>query len=287
MSLPSNIRASPRLKDAEIPVGSHDALYRQLVLAVRTLFHVCKLVHADLSEYNLLYHRGQLAIIDVSQSVEHDHPHAFDFLRSDVRNIEGFFSRAGVRGLGSRRCFEFITRDDVLGSRESESLSDMSPAEGEAQALERWLAQVAEQDEDDENVDEDGGVSGSKDADARAHEDEVFLRSYIPRTLNEVYDPERDVGVLARGEGKNLIYADTIGIVDQSHPVTNGHAEGDSKGTDEVDEEDEEEAIEEDTEDKPFEPRQPRGHRNEDKEAKKVSSSPFMNISHFTRPLSG
>ena len=42
------------------------------------------------------------------------------------------------------------------------------------------------------------------------------MRSYIPRTLNEVYDPERDVGVLSRGEGAKLIYKDTIGIVGPS-----------------------------------------------------------------------
>ena len=51
-------------------------------------------------------------------------------------------------------------------------------------------------------------------ASTAAHEDSVFLGSYIPRSLNEVYDPERDVAALKRGEGKNLIYADTIGLVE-------------------------------------------------------------------------
>jgi serine/threonine-protein kinase RIO1 len=38
-----------------------------LVQDVRTMFQVCRLVHADLSEYNILYFEGRLAIIDVSQ----------------------------------------------------------------------------------------------------------------------------------------------------------------------------------------------------------------------------
>lgn len=38
-----------------------------LVQDVRTMFQVCRLVHADLSEYNILYYAGRLAIIDVSQ----------------------------------------------------------------------------------------------------------------------------------------------------------------------------------------------------------------------------
>ena len=34
---------------------------------MRRLHHCCRLVHGDLSEYNMLYHQGQLFIIDVSQ----------------------------------------------------------------------------------------------------------------------------------------------------------------------------------------------------------------------------
>lgn len=35
------------------------------------------------------YHNGDAYIIDVSQSVEHDHPHALEFLRKDCSNING------------------------------------------------------------------------------------------------------------------------------------------------------------------------------------------------------
>jgi serine/threonine-protein kinase RIO1 len=35
------------------------------------------------------YHEGNLYVIDVSQSVEHDHPHALEFLRKDCTNVTG------------------------------------------------------------------------------------------------------------------------------------------------------------------------------------------------------
>ena len=35
------------------------------------------------------YHEGTLYVIDVSQSVEHDHPHALEFLRKDCTNVNG------------------------------------------------------------------------------------------------------------------------------------------------------------------------------------------------------
>lgn len=63
---------------------------------MRDLYRQCRLVHADLSEYNLIVCDEQLYIIDVSQSVEHDHPHSLDFLRSDCSNVTKFFHERGV-----------------------------------------------------------------------------------------------------------------------------------------------------------------------------------------------
>jgi RIO kinase 1 len=59
--------AAPRLKDANLSVKRSQEAYRELLLAMRTMFQKCRLVHADLSEYNILYHEGRLVIIDVSQ----------------------------------------------------------------------------------------------------------------------------------------------------------------------------------------------------------------------------
>ncbi len=51
------------------------------------------LVHADLSEYNILFYRNNPYIIDVGQSVSVKHPMALEFLRRDIKNINNFFSR--------------------------------------------------------------------------------------------------------------------------------------------------------------------------------------------------
>lgn len=48
-------RAYPRLKDAQLDASKYPVLYYQLIKNVRTMYQVCKLVHADLSEYNILY----------------------------------------------------------------------------------------------------------------------------------------------------------------------------------------------------------------------------------------
>ena len=108
-----------------------EPLYLQLVRDMRTLYRVCKLVHADLSEFNTLVLDGRLYIIDVSQSVEHDHPHALEFLRSDCNNVTKFFRfdfcllyksayfrELGVPVVPLRKLFELIVdplvRDDQV-----------------------------------------------------------------------------------------------------------------------------------------------------------------------------
>jgi RIO kinase 1 len=51
--------AWPQLKDAVIPPDVEDAvyakLYKQIIGEMRIMYQVCQLVHADLSEFNLLY----------------------------------------------------------------------------------------------------------------------------------------------------------------------------------------------------------------------------------------
>ncbi|KAE9393171.1 RIO1-domain-containing protein [Gymnopus androsaceus JB14] len=267
--------ASPRLKDAQLSVAESIDLYIEMVLAVRKMFHQCKLVHADLSEYNILFHEGHLWIIDVSQSVEHDHPSAFDFLRKDLSNVEEFFGRLGVKRIGLRRVFEFVIKDNLATSSETPSDEDV---------LRKWIEETP--------LNED--ATGEDGESAAAHEDSVFKQSYIPRTLNELYDPERDIEAVERGEGATLIYADTIGLVDSSSTIEpqvkasrstaavrfatvdeSGNEVSEVQQNDSDSESDSGSDVEADGEDADagsagvYQERKPRGHRHEDREAKK------------------
>lgn len=60
------------------------------------MLHSSSQQYLDLSEYNMLYHNGTLFVIDVSQSVEHDHPHSLQFLRSDIINVNACLFHAEV-----------------------------------------------------------------------------------------------------------------------------------------------------------------------------------------------
>lgn len=48
-------RAYPRLKDAAVEEDLYPVLYHQVLKDMRIMYQTCRLVHADLSEFNLLY----------------------------------------------------------------------------------------------------------------------------------------------------------------------------------------------------------------------------------------
>lgn len=62
-------------------------------------------------------------IIDVSQSVDLDHPKALDFLREDARHVNDFFRRRGVATLTERELFDFATDAAINDENEEEVLA--------------------------------------------------------------------------------------------------------------------------------------------------------------------
>ncbi|KJP88757.1 Atypical/RIO/RIO1 protein kinase [Plasmodium fragile] len=85
--------ACPKMKDLILSPLKWKELYIECICILRQLFCSCKLVHADFSEYNLLYFYNHIYIIDVSQSMEHDHPYSLEFLKRDCVNITNFFKK--------------------------------------------------------------------------------------------------------------------------------------------------------------------------------------------------
>ncbi|CDW91407.1 serine threonine-protein kinase rio1 [Stylonychia lemnae] len=147
---------APRLKDADII--DIQQTYTDVLFIMRRMYQMCRLVHADFSEYNMLYYNGEVYVIDVSQSVEHDHPMALDFLRRDCANVNDFFKKRGLQVLNTQQTFDFVT--DFQIQDESQALADLF----------------------------------SKVKDIISAEDEVtdrvFSQSYIPRTLQELAPDE-------------------------------------------------------------------------------------------------
>lgn len=50
----------------------------------------------------------QLYMIDVSQSVEPEHPMSLDFLRMDIKNVNLYFEKMGINIFPERVIFQFV-----------------------------------------------------------------------------------------------------------------------------------------------------------------------------------
>ncbi|GIL77701.1 hypothetical protein Vretimale_6760 [Volvox reticuliferus] len=179
--------AAPRLRDAGLPLQRLRSAYTEMLLVLRNLYQKCRLVHADLSEYNILYHKGELYIIDVSQAVDLDHPKALDFLREDCKHVNDYFRRAGVATLTVRETFEFVVDPAINGENVDAALERLSEL-----AASRPIDVVPEEE-----------VAAA-----------VFHQAYIPRRLEEVVNFERDHERLQRGgkETEGIYYTTITGM---------------------------------------------------------------------------
>eukprot|EP00899_Mesostigma_viride_P025336 jgi/Mesvir1/5988/Mv00739-RA.1 len=170
--------AAPRLKDAELPPSKWQSLYTECVLILRKMYQKCRLVHGDFSEYNILYYKGSVFVIDVSQAVELDHPRALDFLREDCLHVRDFFQKKGVLAPGVRAMFDFITDTTITDENVDE-------------CLQRMQEQAAAEPED-------------------TVADAVFHQAFIPKKMDEVVTYERDAQRLQSGQNTEGIYYQTI-----------------------------------------------------------------------------
>jgi len=75
--------------------------YSQIIEFIAKCFYVSGLVHADLSEYNILVQKKEgkekLIVIDVGQAVLKSHPKAEEFLKRDLQNIANYFTKQGLK----------------------------------------------------------------------------------------------------------------------------------------------------------------------------------------------
>ena len=180
---------APLLKDAQISESKAREVYMQCVRIMRDLHWKAKLVHADLSEFNILYapHEDKIYIIDVSQSVEHDHPNALLFLRKDCTNINDFFRKKGVAVMTLQELFEFVTDPLVTDDNVDEYL-----AHAQEVASKRSVEELTEADKINE---------------------QVFKNVYIPQRLEEVVHYAEDVENAREGKNTdNLHYANLMGM---------------------------------------------------------------------------
>ena len=99
----------------EVRIENPQTAYEVMREYMRRLYSA-GLIHGDLSEYNVVFHEGQLVVIDLGQAVTVHHPNSRDFLERDCHNVANFFSRQGL-DVSDAELLEFVTEPEPDPSR--------------------------------------------------------------------------------------------------------------------------------------------------------------------------
>jgi serine/threonine-protein kinase RIO1 len=119
---------APQLRELNLRRASKrwEVLYSQVMEAVKNLYQRAKLVHGDLSEYNIMIVPAylveniadgiedinqdvQAALIDFGQAVDARHPDADGLLERDIARVNTFFSLQGVETMSQEMSLRFVT----------------------------------------------------------------------------------------------------------------------------------------------------------------------------------
>jgi RIO kinase 1 len=102
-----NGQSAPLLREAELK--DPEKTYNKLLLYVKRLYRKAKLVHGDLSEYNVMIWKSQPVIFDMSQAVNLEHPNSSQFLTRDIENLNRYFKRIGVNVQSTEETIRRVT----------------------------------------------------------------------------------------------------------------------------------------------------------------------------------
>ena len=101
---------APLLKD--LPPENPESMYLELLNQINSLYIKAKLVHGDLSEYNIMNYNEKPVIFDLSQAVSLEHPMANELLKRDLNQVNWFFSRLGVTVRPFDQLMEWFLKDE-------------------------------------------------------------------------------------------------------------------------------------------------------------------------------
>ncbi len=109
---------TPAPKLVDVDLGSNVQHFNAVIKGVQMLLTKARLVHGDLSAYNLLYHDGRVHFIDFAQGVLVDHPNARKYLLRDIDNVLGYFSAVLPDELDRERFVASLIRGDDVSIEE-------------------------------------------------------------------------------------------------------------------------------------------------------------------------
>ena len=91
-------------------IGKPQTVLREILRNVKKTYIKAHIIHADLSEYNIILEpEGHILIIDWPQAVKTDHANAKELMERDLKNVLTYFSRKFNIELTVKEAYEYVT----------------------------------------------------------------------------------------------------------------------------------------------------------------------------------
>ncbi|MCQ2086313.1 MAG: serine protein kinase RIO [archaeon] len=98
----------PALKLKDAVIEKPTIVYKKVISFIIDGYKKAHLVHGDMSEYNILYWKGEPILIDCGQAITADHLNSKEFLLKDIRNINKFFENRDVKIIDDERILQKV-----------------------------------------------------------------------------------------------------------------------------------------------------------------------------------
>jgi RIO kinase 2 len=90
-------------------IGKAEKVLREILRNVRKTYLKAHLIHADLSEYNIILKPdGHIIIIDWPQATKTDHANAAELLERDLKNVLAYFGRKFGIELSMKEACDYV-----------------------------------------------------------------------------------------------------------------------------------------------------------------------------------
>jgi RIO kinase 2 len=87
-----------------------EKILKEILRNTRKAYLKAGIIHADLSEYNILLKQNKhVLIIDWPQYVKKEHPNAKDLLKRDLQNVAQYFERKHGLNINLQESFKYVT----------------------------------------------------------------------------------------------------------------------------------------------------------------------------------
>jgi RIO kinase 1 len=101
---------APLLKD--IKLKNPQEVFDELINFISKMYKKAKLVHADVSAFNVLMYKNKPYLIDLGQGVLLEHANSPEFLKRDIHNMVTYFKKYKIEA-DENQIYQKITQKKV------------------------------------------------------------------------------------------------------------------------------------------------------------------------------